>query len=713
MSTTHSFTSICVCTAVLLACVAAAQANPGIGVVINSGASNPFGVYLPEILKAEGFAGAQSESLGGLTLAQLQAYDTIVLAETSLTAPQATMFRQYVSGGGNLIGMRPDSQLDDVFGIASRPTTLSEGYIKISAATPVGVGLQTAESMKMHGTATCYGVAGGATKLASLYSSSSTDTGYASVIQSSYGSGQAAAFSYDLAKSVVYTRQGNPAWANADRDGDGTQRPPDQFYDTTPGSTHWNDNTKSDILQVDEQMRLLTHSIEAMNASKTPMPRLWYFPDAKKSMLVFTGDQDNGTPSQIQQELTAVNSRGGKASIYLKGPSSTKPTNVQVLAWTAAGNEIGVHVDDTAHRPCPTWAGMYSAFSTQWADFHTRYPTAPPAPATRNHYLMWVGEDSYGNPEFTGQIMIDRLYGIKMNFDSYFKHVWPQYGTSGYTISSGLPMRFAMSTGTILDVFQGDTQIPDEGWGSIYSGGDYPSHLSAYTTMLDASLNQGKYAWIVANFHPVHWATFSTAAIQVLDHAVANDIPIWSGAQMNSFTRMRDSTEFQDVQWNGRALSFVVDVPSSGEGQLTVMVPYSFAGDALEGLSVGGSSTDYSVETIAGVDYALFLVGSGTHSINALYVLIPGDATKDGNVDAADAQRLAEYWGTGTPGEPATWEQGNFDDDYFVGPKDAAILAAHRGYGTGEENGTALPEPSAIVLLLGAMALLSGWRPRL
>ena len=31
--------------------------------------------------------------------------------------------------------------------------------------------------------------------------------------------GQAAAFAYDLAKSVVYTRQGNPAWSGQERDG--------------------------------------------------------------------------------------------------------------------------------------------------------------------------------------------------------------------------------------------------------------------------------------------------------------------------------------------------------------------------------------------------------------------------------------------------------------------------------------------------------------
>jgi hypothetical protein len=90
----------------LSAGVAVAQADNAIGVVLNSGASNPFGGYLPEVLKAEGSAGAQTESLGGVTLAKLQSYGTIVLSETSLTAQQAGIFRQYVSG--NEIGVHPD-----------------------------------------------------------------------------------------------------------------------------------------------------------------------------------------------------------------------------------------------------------------------------------------------------------------------------------------------------------------------------------------------------------------------------------------------------------------------------------------------------------------------------------------------------------------------------------------------------------------------------
>jgi len=86
---------------------------------------------------------------------------------------------------------------------------------------------------------------------------------------------------------------------------------------------------------------------------------------------------------------------------------------------------------------------------------------------------------------------------------------------------------------------------------------------------------------------------------------------------------------------------------------------------------------------------------------------IPGDADNDGDVDKDDLADMAAHWGAG-PG--ATWSDGDFDGDGYVGPKDAAILASNWGY-PGSES-TAVPEPSALTLLLGlALMLLPRRRP--
>ena len=70
--------------------------------------------------------------------------------------------------------------------------------------------------------------------MATLYSNAQTATVNPAVTLRSVGAngGQAAAFTFDLARSIVYTRQGNPAWAGQDRDGISPIRSDDLFYGT-------------------------------------------------------------------------------------------------------------------------------------------------------------------------------------------------------------------------------------------------------------------------------------------------------------------------------------------------------------------------------------------------------------------------------------------------------------------------------------------------
>ncbi len=89
----------------------------------------------------------------------------------------------------------------------------------------------------------------------------------------------------------------------------------------------------------------------------------------------------------------------------------------------------------------------------------------------------------------------------------------------------------------------------------------------------------------------------------------------------------------------------------------------------------------------------------------------PGDADKDRDVDADDAQILALNWGDS--GAEVGWDQGDFDEDHVVGPKDAAILAANWGYGVTPPESTApVPEPSTALLLLGLAAGTVLWGRR-
>ena len=112
--------------------------------------------------------------------------------------------------------------------------------------------------------------------MATLYSDATTATIEPGGDARSVGSngGQAAAFTYDLARSVVYTRQGNPAWAGQERDGVPGIRSDDMFFGAKAGDVQpdWVDTSKIAIPQADEQQRLLVNLITQMERASCRCP---------------------------------------------------------------------------------------------------------------------------------------------------------------------------------------------------------------------------------------------------------------------------------------------------------------------------------------------------------------------------------------------------------------------------------------------------------
>ncbi len=137
-------------------------------------------------------------------------YEVAILAGMPLSTDQATTLGNWVNLGGNLIAMDPDPALANLLGLSPAAGTLDNGYVRINNSTRAGSGI-VGETMQFHGTAQYFTLAG-ASSFATLYSDSVTPTAYPAVTLNRFGSGQAAAFAYDLATSIVYTRQGNPAW---------------------------------------------------------------------------------------------------------------------------------------------------------------------------------------------------------------------------------------------------------------------------------------------------------------------------------------------------------------------------------------------------------------------------------------------------------------------------------------------------------------------
>jgi hypothetical protein len=306
-----------------------------------------------------------------ISSSSLSGYDVAILGEMTLTTSQVTMLTNWVNAGGNLIAMRPDKTLPSLLsllGLTDLASTLSNAYLLVNTTSGPGQGIVN-QTIQFHGSADRYSTS--ATTVATLYSNATTATSSPAVTLRSVGTngGQAAAFTYDLAKSVVYTRQGNPMWAGQERDGQTPIRSDDLFY------PNWIDLNKVAIPQADEQQRLLANLIIQMNYDKKPLPRFWYFPRGLKAAVIMTSDNhglsENAAgrfDSYISDSLSGCSVQNWeciRATAYVYTEGGMTPT--QAVAYNAMGFEVALHVTTGCADFTPI--SLESNFSAQLADF--------------------------------------------------------------------------------------------------------------------------------------------------------------------------------------------------------------------------------------------------------------------------------------------------------------------------------------------------------
>ena len=378
------------CVATTAPPVAADTQGPGGPVLVITDPSNPFTRYYSEILSAEGLNEYSLKDLSQVNASTLGSYDVVVLGEMALTDPQVTMLTNWVTGGGNLIAMRPDHKLAGLLGLADSHATLPNAYLKIDTSSGPGVGI-VGEPIQYHGDADLYTLAG-ATAVASLYTNRSTATSAPAVTMRSVGAngGQAAAFTYDLARSGVLTRQGNPAWVGQQRDGvDGYEA--SELFVGVGGQPDWNDLDHATIPIADEQQRLFANMIEQTNLDKKPLPRFWYYPRGLKAVVVMTGDDHahGGTAARFDQYKAAspagcnvANWECIRSSSYMY--TATPLSNADASTYMNQGFEVGLHLV-TGCGPWGTPTDLDNDYQWQLDTFKAKYTSLPPLRRSRRH----------------------------------------------------------------------------------------------------------------------------------------------------------------------------------------------------------------------------------------------------------------------------------------------------------------------------------------
>ncbi len=614
-------------------------------VLIISNATNPYSRYFTEVLRSEGYNGFLAIDISTLSASIINNYDVVILGEikaTDLPAGTLTILTNWVTAGGTLIVMRPDvtnAGLMSLLGLTPAGSILSDSYLlaNTNAGMP-GAGIVNS-TIQYHGTADEYTLSG-ATALATLFSNATTATTFPAVTTINVGTngGQAIAFAFDLAKSGVYTRQGNPAYAGISRDGILPIRSYDLFYPT------YIDFNKIQIPQADEQQHLLTNIILLDNLHKKPMPHLWFLPSGFKAAVVMTGDDHDlnfypgssgtagrfneyrdwllpgipNTPANIADWKTIRGTSYIFASTALR--FATTPTD-SINYYQQLGFEIALHpyVIPGSGSGCgdftPGLTGtLATTITAQLNEMNSDRSNITPPVSNRTHCLPWSDWSTQPKVEFAN--------GMRFDVNYYYTPASFIQNRPGMLTGSGMPMRFADLDGTIIDVYQSPTVITDE------SGQDIPLHIQ---TLIDnATGPSGFYGVFSMNMHTD--TAIHVGSNEIVTYAVSKSIPVVSAKQMLTWVDNRNNTVFGPMSWTNHQLSFAVITSAHN---LQVMVPFNSSDGSLTGITENAIPITYTIQTIKGISYAFFAATSknyvASYSSTPLPVtLINFTATKEG-----------------------------------------------------------------------------------
>ncbi|MBL7743632.1 MAG: DUF4082 domain-containing protein [Chitinophagaceae bacterium] len=625
--------------------------GPGGPILVIHSNANLFSLYSAEILRAEGLNEFATAEISSVTTTVLNSYDVAILGEMSLSAPQVTMLTDWVNAGGTLIAFRPDASLNALMGISAASGTLSNKYLLVNTVSGPGAGIVN-QTIQFHGDADLHTL-NGATSLATLYSDATTATTNPAVTTINVGTlgGKAVAFMYDLPKSIIYTRQGNPAWAGQKRDGtSGPVRSDDMFFGV-PANTgaDWIDFNKISIPQADEQQRLLANIIVQHNLHRKPLPRFWYLPRELKAAIVMTGDDhfNNGTVGRFNHYLTLGPNTAQDVANWnaIRGTSYIYPgtpiTDAQAAAFEAQGFEIALH--PTTGCSNYTEASLSSAITSQASSFQGYLPSVSAPVTNRTHCLPWS--------DWASQAKVEASKGMRLDVNYYY---WPDtwvQNRPGMFTGSGMPMRFADLDGTMIDCYQAPTQMTDES--GIGVG-----------TFTDAVLNkalgsEGYYGVFVANMHTDTGANH-VGSQAVINSALARQVPVISAKQMLTWLDGRNNSSFGSIAWVGNVLNFTITA-ASGSNNLRAMLPVNAGSGILTQISRAGSPISYTTATIKGIEYAFF-DASITGNYSATYgptTTITGTVTLQGRPASPNAQWIVpikvELYVTGNSTPVATY----------------------------------------------------------
>ena len=575
-------------------------------ILVVTGRDALYGAFYGEILKAEGLNSYATRSSGDFGAKALDDRKVVVLATSMLGEPAIGALSSWVRRGGLLIAMRPQPELYPLLGLkrfsagslnaasllADRTLSASRGISGRPLRLHGQIGLLTPSrddrTSAAGGRDAGDGTAGEDVRtLAQLADVHDKPLPYAAATIVKRGRGHAVAFAFDLATSIVLSRQGNPLWAGNERDHSVNRRPDDLFY------PDFVDLDNVEVPQADELQRLFANTI--VSDAPQPVPRFWYLPGNRRAAIIMAGDDHatrNGTRSLFDR-LEAESPPGCRrdawnclrATSYLTPP--TKLARPLAEHYSRLGFELGVHVDSGC-RNRPTKA-VANAVRKQMVAFHDRYPLLPPQTTHRIHCIVWNG--------WVDLPRIERQNGIRLDMNYYYWPPWWIKQRPGFMTGSGFPMPYVDENGKVLDIYQAASHLVNQ---------DGVPQEYGISVMLDRALGNDQFFAALGT----HYDYTDRFADRLVNAARERGVALITARQMLAWLDGRNGSRFSRMQWNGTSLTFATDVHPGAE-HASVMLPASFAHSRLAALTCGDRAMPVTRQTIKGIEYGFAPAFSG------------------------------------------------------------------------------------------------------
>ena len=392
-------------------------------------------------------------------------------------------------------------------------------------------------------------------------------------------------------------------------------------------------------------------------------------PNAKKAILVNTGDGEDMAGTELDPTLNDIASYGGHFTLYLResGIAGTVPD--KEASWRAAGHETGPHVYGGGPDNCDVLGPAYQQIV---ANLQAKFGHG--ARTARSHTIDWCGWSAMAGIEAANGTELD------VNYYHYIPFLL-SYGdnANGYFTGSGLPQKFCDENGNVLSIYQALTEWPDE-W---FDDSGYTADQAAQIVRdMFSSAQNGSYSAFVANIHPARYDNIGgdithTWANQIWAYAQTNDIPLWSAENLLDFVLARNAARFDNFYWSNNTFAFDFTAPISGQ-DLTVMVP-AFAGtNVLLSISFAGSPLNRLRPAIKGRDYALFTTRAAAGRVVATY----GRDTTPPNISNLRVENVTDTtatitWSTAEPAD-SRLDYGLSASNLINHVSSASLVTSHR-----------------------------------